>query len=1007
MGPRIQLMLQQLEFKLSVEQQYKRGIEKMLKLYQIEGDRRSKAEAENKQIDSTQKIQLLKKALKRYSDMHIDIDDEFTGEDNESIAAANMRRPLSGVLHIACYGIQGVDHVASGRFAKVPESAIAIKVEDQPRAKTKFTRSDRWSEEFNLSVDKANEVEIVAYDRSGDHDIPVAIMWLRISDIAEALRRKKVEQEIHSAGWVSASKVQSSDNGAATDLPYGGQRSAYPSNGSGFDSSGSAPLSGNHGGATNSFTAGTDPSTGLMTIDGWFVLEPAGKIHLTLGFEKTSRGQKRTYDNFGALGRQGAIRQKKEEVHEVHGHKFVQHQFYNIMRCALCGDFLKYSAGYQCQDCRYTCHKKCYPKVVTKCISKASTESDPDEEKLNHRIYHRFEPTTNMSANWCCHCGYILPLGKKNVRKCTECGLTCHPQCAHLVPDLCGLSMEAANQILSEIKSTKIRQKATSALGPAGKPSVTSPTKPTAQPLSPQSQYSVNSGGSVNPYGVRNVSSTSTFAPPPPKKEPIRRKEVGTPSSITGAVAQSNNQQAPVVQPMPAKPRDYGSTAVNYQKQQVGASPQNMQAQQPPQPHHERKRSEAAVSGYNVDAALQAGSLGNGQLLNGAQPTNARAQEDSYEQQRIRPVTSGIDSHVQSAPRSPSPTKQQKSMALSPPSPKKKAKKKKVGLDDFNFVSVLGKGNFGKVMLAESKKSKNLYAIKVLKKDFIIENDEVESTRSEKRVFLIAMKHPFLTNLHSCFQTENRVYFVMEYVSGGDLMWHIQKDLFTPRRAQFYAAEVLLALKYFHDNGVIYRDLKLDNILLTLSGHIKIADYGLCKEDMWYGKTTGTFCGTPEFMAPEILLEQKYGRAVDWWAFGVLIYQMLLGKSPFRGDDEDEVFDAILSDEPLYPIHMPRDSVSILQQLLNRDPEKRLGAGPRDAEEIMGHPYFRNINFDDIYNMRVAPPYVPQITSATDVSNFDTEFTDEPPALTPVNSILTAQMQEQFKGFSYMNEDYL
>ena len=331
-------------------------------------------------------------------------------------------------------------------------------------------------------------------------------------------------------------------------------------------------------------------------------------------------------------------------------------------------------------------------------------------------------------------------------------------------------------------------------------------------------------------------------------------------------------------------------------------------------------------------------------------------------------------------------------------------RRRKVGLDDFNFLAVLGKGNFGKVMLAEEKTSSNLYAIKVLKKEFIIENDEVESTQSEKRVFLAAAqeRHPFLLGLHSCFQTETRVYFVMEYVSGGDLMLHIQKKQFTLRQAKFYACEVLLALQYFHSKGIIYRDLKLDNILLTLDGHVKVADYGLCKEEMWYGKTTSTFCGTPEFMAPEILLEQRYGRAVDWWAFGVLTYEMLLGQSPFRGDDEDEIFDAILEDEPLYPITMPRDAVSLLQRLLTRDPARRLGAGEADAEDIKRHLFFKDVNFDDIYHRRIPPPYFPTIGNATDTSNFDQEFTREKPTLTPVHTQLSAADQQEFAGFSWI-----
>lgn len=150
----------------------------------------------------------------------------------------------------------------------------------------------------------------------------------------------------------------------------------------------------------------------------------------------------------------------------------------------------------------------------------------------------------------------------------------------------------------------------------------------------------------------------------------------------------------------------------------------------------------------------------------------------------------------------------------------------------------------------------------------------------------------------------------------------------------------------------------------------------------------------------QILLEQKYTRAVDWWAFGVLIYQMLLGQSPFRGDDDEEIFEAILSDVPLYPIHMPKDSISILERLLVREPEKRLGSGASDAQEVMSHPFFKNINWDDVLMKRIQPPFTPTLTSETDVSNFDSEFTKEKPELTPVQSVLTEAMQEQFRGFS-------
>lgn len=203
-----------------------------------------------------------------------------------------------------------------------------------------------------------------------------------------------------------------------------------------------------------------------------------------------------------------------------------------------------------------------------------------------------------------------------------------------------------------------------------------------------------------------------------------------------------------------------------------------------------------------------------------------------------------------------------------------------MSIDNFKLISVLGRGHFGKVILSQYRNTGEYFAIKALKKGDIIARDEVESLLSEKRIFEVAnsIRHPFLVNLFACFQTEAHVCFVMEYAAGGDLMMHIHADVFSETRAVFYAACVVLGLQYLHENKIIYRDLKLDNLLLDTEGYVKIADFGLCKEGMGFGDRTGTFCGTPEFLAPEVLTETSYTRAVDWWGLGVLIFEMLVGE---------------------------------------------------------------------------------------------------------------------------------
>uniref|UniRef100_A0A668A8Q2 Protein kinase N1b n=1 Tax=Myripristis murdjan TaxID=586833 RepID=A0A668A8Q2_9TELE len=329
-------------------------------------------------------------------------------------------------------------------------------------------------------------------------------------------------------------------------------------------------------------------------------------------------------------------------------------------------------------------------------------------------------------------------------------------------------------------------------------------------------------------------------------------------------------------------------------------------------------------------------------------------------------------------------------------------------LQDFKMIAVLGRGHFGKVLLSEYKKTGSMYAIKALKKGDIVARDEVESLMCEKRIFetVNGSHHPFLVNLFACFQTPEHVCFVMEYTAGGDLMMHIHADVFTEPRAGFYSACVVLGLQFLHDHKIVYRDLKLDNLLLDTEGFVKIADFGLCKEGMGYGDRTSTFCGTPEFLAPEVLTDTSYTRAVDWWGLGVLIYEMLVGESPFPGDDEEEVFDSIVNDEVRYPRFLSTEAIGIMRRLLRRNPERRLGSGEKDAEDVKKQPFFRGMDWEALLQRKIPPPFVPTIGGKEDVSNFDEEFTAEAPTLTPPRERRTLSRKEQdhFKDFDYISD---
>lgn len=217
-------------------------------------------------------------------------------------------------------------------------------------------------------------------------------------------------------------------------------------------------------------------------------------------------------------------------------------------------------------------------------------------------------------------------------------------------------------------------------------------------------------------------------------------------------------------------------------------------------------------------------------------------------------------------------------------------------LDDFELIRVIGRGSYAKVLMVELKKTRRIYAMKVIKKALVTDDEDIDWVQTEKHVFETASNHPFLVGLHSCFQTPSRLFFVIEFVRGGDLMYHMQRQRRLPEEhARFYAAEISLALNFLHEKGIIYRDLKLDNVLLDHEGHIKLTDYGMCKEGIRPGDTTSTFCGTPNYIAPEILRGEDYGFSVDWWALGVLLYEMLAGRSPFDIAGASENPDQVIS----------------------------------------------------------------------------------------------------------------
>ncbi|WVQ75985.1 hypothetical protein IAR50_005621 [Cryptococcus sp. DSM 104548] len=324
-----------------------------------------------------------------------------------------------------------------------------------------------------------------------------------------------------------------------------------------------------------------------------------------------------------------------------------------------------------------------------------------------------------------------------------------------------------------------------------------------------------------------------------------------------------------------------------------------------------------------------------------------------------------------------------------------------LSIDSFELLKVIGKGSFGKVMQVRKRDTLRIYALKTLRKAHIVSRSEVTHTLAERTV-LAQVNCPFIVPLKFSFQSKEKLYLVLAFINGGELFHHLQREgKFNETRSRFYSAQLLLALEHLHSFNVIYRDLKPENILLDYAGNIALCDFGLCKLNMSNSDTTNTFCGTPEYLAPELLSGHGYTKCVDWWTLGVLLYEMLTGLPPFYDENTNEMYRKILTDPLRFPDSVRSEARSLLTGLLNRDPLHRLGVN--GAQEIKNHPFFaKHIKFDKLWNKQIQPPFKPAVASAIDTSNFDEEFTNEVPLDSVVDdSHLSQTVQQQFEGFSW------
>ncbi|KAI7860564.1 kinase-like domain-containing protein, partial [Circinella umbellata] len=338
----------------------------------------------------------------------------------------------------------------------------------------------------------------------------------------------------------------------------------------------------------------------------------------------------------------------------------------------------------------------------------------------------------------------------------------------------------------------------------------------------------------------------------------------------------------------------------------------------------------------------------------------------------------------------------------------------KLTIRDFEILKVLGRGCTGKVFLVRRTcPPGKLLALKAIRKQWVITSRQIEHTKTERDILtkIAKIRHPFLIKLHYAFQDTNQLFLVFDFHVGGDLATQLRNyRVFSPKRCKLYAAEMLLGLEELHRLGILYRDLKPENVLLRADGHLVLTDFSLSKLLGNDGlERTNTFCGTPEYLAPEVLLGEEYSYAVDFWSYGTILYEMIEGEPPFYLENTIAMYRRVLIAPLILPEEFDSDAGDLISGLLQRDPLQRL-----DAEDIRNHPYFDSIDWNDVYHRRILPPYVPDLRSKDDCTNFDQECLAESPRLSSsvVDDSNGSRVQQNnsgmtFQGYSYINDSQM